>query len=96
MLSTPTHHLTSTDSQMIEVLTLQGFKKMEAVQAYFDCGRDVIKAADKLHNNREFNKRVRGNLNKVMRGQGTHMTFLDTGDDFKFVPDIFEEYEMER
>ena len=96
MQNTPTHHLSSIDRQEIEVLLNQGFEEKEAEKAYFECGRDVIMAADKLHKEREFNPKVTGHFDGLMKGKPPKDVLVELGDSFSLIKDGFDEFEIER
>ena len=60
------HHLTQVDQKQISELAINGYSEEQAAQAYFASGKDFIKAAGMLLNNRTFDKRFIQSFDDVM------------------------------
>ena len=94
MQSTQTHHQTSIYHQKIQVLVLQGFDEKTAEKAYLASGRDVIKASDMLHREKELNYTVQAHFSARMKGRPSNLNFMGLADEFNFIQDGAEFFEI--
>ena len=60
------HTITLEDRQQIHMLTMQKVPKDKAIQAFLDCGKDMIVAANLLYKEKFFSYEIVKSLKKLV------------------------------